>query len=153
MLDGEERRLRVDRHDAVEVGLGDVVDGRRLAGGGVVDQDVQAAETVGRGVEQGADGVEVTLVGPDGVRGAATGPHRLDDGVSRVVVALIAEHDLRAVAGQPLHDGPSDAAGPAGDQRGLAAQRHQDSSSTSAVAPRISTTPTVAPASNADRPS
>jgi hypothetical protein len=95
--------------------------------GGVVDQDIEPAQTLGGRVHQYLDGSALTEVDLYGMRRAAGGVHGLLDGVRVLAAAGVVEHHRRPITGQALDDRPPDAAGPAGDHRALAIQHaHAD---------------------------
>jgi hypothetical protein len=79
-------------------------------------QDVKA---VGHRLEQHVEVLEVVLVGPYRYRVADLPGERVGGGLVRTE----AEHDPRAVGGEPPHDRPADAPGSARHNRGLASKR------------------------------
>src|SRR5439155_12664597 len=90
-----------------------------LGDGGVVHQDVEAAEGLERFVEQRLDLRRVGQVGvdPDGfAAGGADGAHDLVGGIA---VARIVDGHLGAVGGEAHGDGGTNPAGGAGDEGDL----------------------------------
>ena len=99
-------RARVDVERGAEVRVG----------GGVVDEDVEPAEVLERGVDAGRGRVEVAGVGgEDGRLAVDLGRCRLE-----LVLLAAAQHHLRAGRGEPGGDRLADALRRARDERDLA---------------------------------
>jgi len=100
----------------IREGLG--ADGRR----GVVDQDVDGAERLGRLPRQRLGAVRAREIGPDRHGASLALPlDRGDDALGAIGAAVVGDHHVHAVQRQPLADRSADAAATAGDQHHPAA--------------------------------
>jgi len=122
-----ERAVEMHRDDVVPVGPAHLVEDAVAQDAGVVDQDIDAAEGVARGLD---DGVGVLRLGDRqraGDRLAAALGDLVDHGLRRTGVragaiearADVVDHDARAFARQQQRDRAADAAAGAGDDRNL----------------------------------
>jgi len=109
-----------------QVGVGQVGQGPGGAGagrlGGVVDQDVDAAQLVGRAADSGAHRRVVGGVGGQREDPAAVRRRQLLACCLQPDLVAGQQGDVRALPGQRAGDGESDAPAPPGDQRPLAGQ-------------------------------
>ena len=120
-LAAQEHALVIDAHDAVELVLGDVEEGRGRIHAGAVHDDVDAAglpqdlgqQSLERGLLAGLAGMEI-----------AAAARRVDALQLRLGLLLVAahEHNLAACAGQTLGHGAAELAGAANDDGDLAVQ-------------------------------
>jgi len=114
----------VDRDDRVPTFGREVLDLGHVLDAGVVDQDVDAAESVGRELHHVLD-----LIGLAHVGAVVFGAHAEcgDLRLGRLGVAEAVEHDVRALLGEGAGDGEPDAAGGPRDKSGFAFE-HEDES-------------------------
>ena len=122
MLDQQEGRAGVGRERSLPLLELEVHEWRDGCVQGIVDQDVDLAEGLdgaGQHGHQLVDDAEVALDEPCPTAGHLDG---VDDGLSSW--ELVNDYDLGAEGGQGQSDSLADTPSPAGDQRGLAGQRH-----------------------------
>ncbi len=91
------------------------VEGVDLEGGGVVDQNVDSAETVDHGLNHGFNLLGIGDVGADGDR--LTLADVANDGVCIGLTPMVVHADSRAGQGHSNRRFPPDSARGAGDQR------------------------------------
>src|SRR5215469_3770160 len=123
VLHPEKRAARVDVHDLVPgLGVVEVLD-RAAADPGIVDQDVELAEFLDRGLD---DIPPVGFVGDVEMLEArrAVGRDNLGDDLLALVVELVGDRDLGAFARENARGARPHARRGAGDQRNLAFEAH-----------------------------
>lgn len=118
----QEHPADVHGHDAVELVVGDVGQGRgRLLDTGVVERGVEATVGVDRGGQCGLD-----VLGAGDVaahrQGVAAEVGDGSGGVTNTVLADVGDDDVGSGAGEGQGGGAADAAGRAGDERGLSGE-------------------------------
>ena len=112
----EERAAHVDLHHQVELAGRPLGQRREVDGAGVVDEDVDAAEFLERGIPHPLHVVEFAHVAAHRQRAAAELAHflrRVVDGAGEARVRLVGlggDHDVAALAGKRQRDGAADAA-------------------------------------------
>ena len=111
----EERAFEIDVEDEIVVGFGDVPEIGAAFEAGVVDEDVDAAESGDRVGDEFLALVDFADVGLEGGGFAAELLNHGDDFVGACFVGAIAERDVGAFASETLDDGAADALVAAGD--------------------------------------
>ena len=128
--------FEVDGDVAVEVGFGEVVQWGFEVDGGVVEEDVDAAEAFDGGVADALDAVLGGDVGLNGQRVDAEGGEVLDGVAGFLGGGAVVDDDVGAAFGQAGGDVAANAARAAGDDDGGALQVHGFPGSGGGVGPR-----------------
>src|SRR4029077_19816883 len=124
------RCARIGAEDHVEIVDGGVRDGREPPGRRIGDQDVQAAETLLRKIEQTTQLIWVGHVGVGKNRGTAALLDSLQDlggtgrFVSSLAIRVVVDDDAGPFSAETLSDGLADSAGRSRHERHFAVQAH-----------------------------
>ena len=122
----EERAEHVDVEDAVELLLRHRLDRRELVDARVVDEDVELAVALDRGLDDPARVVGLGHVAADGDRLAAVGGDGRHDGLRPGLAGGVVDDHRGTLGGERLGDGGADALGRAGDHCNLAGEPAHD---------------------------
>ena len=136
LAQGVEDAFDVDGEEPVELVVGDVLQLFVEHDPGVVDQDVEPAEVIEGGVEEGFDLLGIADVGLDGDGPAPGFFDGGDGGVGVVTAGTVVDDHACPGRGEGAGDGGPDAAGGAGDEGDFVLQAGHERGSAGGVAGR-----------------